>query len=95
MESIASRRLRSEEMRLTFQDDELVRRIRRDLHADHPARASAVVDDDLLVPAFRKLLAERARQQIRRAAGRKRHNEPQRAVRVVLRNRRQTSRSGD
>ncbi len=31
MESIASRRLRSEEMRLTFQDDELVRRIRRDL----------------------------------------------------------------
>ncbi len=31
MESIASRRLRSEEMRLTSQDDDLVRRIRRDL----------------------------------------------------------------
>jgi hypothetical protein len=65
------------------------RGLRHESVADRSARAGLVLDDHGLVPCFLQLLGDGARECVRRAAGRIRHDELDRLVRVrgVLRER--------
>src|SRR5437764_8102626 len=51
-------------------------RFRYDIGAERTARARAIVDDESLAKLFAELLAEITRDEIARAAGRERHDEP-------------------
>jgi hypothetical protein len=48
----------------------------------YPSGAAAVVDDDLLADGLRERLAYGTRQEIVSAAGRKRHDHPDRSCRI-------------
>ncbi len=52
--------------------------------ADLPAGAAAVVDDDRLADSLRERLADGTRQEIVAAAGRKRHDHPDRPCRIFV-----------
>ena len=61
------------------------RRFGDERNADHLAGAGPVVDDHLLPPALRQLDRELSRDDVRAAAGRGRHDQPYRPVRIILR----------
>src|SRR5690606_18389152 len=52
--------------------------------ANHRARAAPVVDDELLPPGFAQLVGDAAGDQVGRAAGRVRYDEPDWAIRIRL-----------
>ena len=60
-------------------------RVGDDLAADHAAGAAAIVDDDLLAKPLAEMLGDDAGDDVVDAAGRERHDEPHRLVRVVSR----------
>jgi hypothetical protein len=62
----------------------VARRFRNDVGAQCAARARAVVDDERLPELFAELLSEITRNEIARAAGRKRHDQPHGLARVDL-----------
>src|SRR3954462_571994 len=59
-------------------------RVRDDLRADDAAGATAVIDDDRLLPRFGKPLAERTRHRIRWTAGRKGDDDANRLAWKIL-----------
>ena len=63
-----------------------------DLRADVAVGAGLVLDDDRLAPRFRELLADRAREDVRRAARRVRHDDADRLCGIGLRVRRRCKR---
>ena len=68
-------------------DDErvaILRRLGDELGPDIAAGTGPIVHDDLLAEPLRKLLRDEARDDVRRAAGRLRHHQPDRLVRIVL-----------
>jgi hypothetical protein len=60
------------------------RRMGGELGGDRATGARPIVDDYLLSPSLRHRLAEQPRNQIDRAAGRKRHDQSHRPVRKAL-----------
>ena len=63
----------------------VLRRVGDDLGANHAAGAAAIVDDDLLAEPLAEMLRDDAGDDVVDAAGRKRHDQPHRPVRVILR----------
>ena len=63
----------------------VLRRIGDDLAADDATGAAAIVDDDLLAEPLAEMLGDYAGDNVVDAAGRERHDEPHRPVRVILR----------
>jgi hypothetical protein len=64
------------------------RRARRIAHAGVAAGADLVLDDELLAEFFRQLLPDQPRHHIDRAAGRERHDDPDRLRGILLGGRR-------
>jgi len=62
----------------------VLRRIGDEFAADHATGATAVLDDDLLTEPVAEMLRDDPADDVIDAAGRKRHDQPHRPVRVVL-----------
>ena len=74
---------------LTMRDGVAVRRGFRDrIGAEHAGLPAAIVDDDRLLDEFRHALADHAGDDVVGAAGRKRHDQPDRLGRKLFRRRR-------
>jgi len=52
--------------------------------SEYPALSAAIVDQHRLLDQFRHALPDHARDDVVRASGRKRHNQPDRLVRKIL-----------
>ena len=63
--------------------------LRHRVGSEHAALAAAIVDHDRLLDQFRHALADHARDDVVGAAGRKRHDQPDRLGRKILRPARQ------